>query len=77
MRLSISRNSEAESGEQRTERKRVDHVIILKMVDLKYNRKKLPLNRLIIYLIILIALIIFIVRIREIFSFLEVYNKLR
>jgi hypothetical protein len=52
-----------------------DIILTIEMVDLKYNRKKLPVLRILIYLIIMITLIIFIIKIREIFSFLEVLSK--
>jgi hypothetical protein len=54
---------------------RPEEIILLTMVDLKYNRKKLPVIRLFVYLIILITVIVFIIRISEIFSFLEALSK--
>ncbi len=44
------------------------------MVNLKYRRKKLPVLKLFVYIIILITILVIIIRSREIFSFLEVFT---
>jgi hypothetical protein len=45
------------------------------MVDLKYKRNKLPVLRFFVYIIILIAIVVMIIKSREIFSFLEVLTR--
>jgi hypothetical protein len=45
------------------------------MVDLKYKRNKLPVLRLFVYIIILIAIVVMIIKSREIYSFLEVLTR--